>query len=130
MNNYLFRGKRVDSVDWVEGYLLPDYTTTKYYVTKVGVFCAGVVPETVGMWSLLTDKNGAKVFEGDIISKDDCTGIVGFGRYKEDGVENVGFYVKWEHHEDFCGALAHWIETIGAVVVGNIYDNPELAEGN
>jgi len=122
MRTTLFRGKRIDNGDWVEGtpiesnidldgyktYMYIDYTikNTIPLDTGSGYFgcCVEVTPETIGEFTGLTDKNGVKIFEGDNcrIGKSflwDC--IV----YFENGRFNIAGY-KSKHLE----------------VIGNIHD--------
>lgn len=118
-----FRGKRIDNGEWVVGslvkmgpagyfhyFILPDYAS---------VFCdIEVDPGTIGQYIGLTDKNGVKIFEGDIIhavtpntSKNCC--------------------VKFEFGQ-FCVGINMPLAYVlhSCEVIGNIHDNPELLGGD
>lgn len=132
MREILFRGaQRVDgakSLIWYEGSLIIEtdgYTGEKeYYIqNENGSFL--VIPETVGQYTGLTDKNGKKIFEGDIVEFyiDDLR-IVGKVFYSK---EATAFKVYYEVPEQ---KLFIFSKTLCACeyikVIGNIYDNPEL----
>ena len=122
----LFRGKRADNGEWIYGYLIgnnvivgevvdfdDDYFTTEFWHK--------VDPETVGQFTGLTDKNGTKIFEGDIVrfyddSEDELTnGVVVFN------ADICSFCVSMKGNEDVM-LMAHWQYE----AIGNIYDNKEL----
>ena len=142
MREILFRGKKKDSGDWVCGdliklheeapywYILPEgissemYEDEPYHFRQNDVMCsvalAKIIPETVGQFTGLTDKNGKKIFEGDIVKlylRDDVT-IVGDIRYSEEDC-------RFKFWEDFEYPYGFDITT-PFEVIGNIHDNPEL----
>ena len=109
-----------------------------------------VDPATVGQYTGLTDRNGVKIFEGDILCDDEpedpsgeylpVFGRVCFGEYHNtfnggDGA-HIGFFVEWEGNEDddysktFRKDLGYWVKYPHCDVRGNIHDNPELLGGN
>lgn len=139
MREILFRGKRVDNGKWIEGSL-----STEYYkecgcvmVSPTSDDCFKVDPETVGQYTGLTDKNGKQIFEGDILGAKHpkqmkavpC--LVKYGEYKdEDGLSDcryLGFCL--QALGKYCSILTPLSDGIEYEVIGNIYDNPELLEG-
>lgn len=130
MREILFRGKRKDNGEWIEGSLVSyrefisiivhDNQQYENYGTLPSF---KVIPETVGQYTGLTDKNGVKIFEGDIV----CTTfrnkkIINFIKY----VEICCAFVI--NHSNSC--IDYLIDGLREIeVIGNIHDNPELLEG-
>lgn len=146
MREILFRGKRTDNGRWVEGYLIADteFAGKPYYHTYIvnhkspsgcfgGDIFIEVLPETVSQYTGLTDKNGMKIFEGDIINFVDELYIVQRecdtpgGYWAENGhiLKRIG----WTDYISFTDAIDNYENECQIFIVGNIHDNPELLDG-
>lgn len=133
MRENLFRGKRTDNGEWVYGSFCMDALELKNGLCGVDGFIrrydadAGkmqmyeVDRETVGQFSGLTDKNGKKIFEGDVLLVSDTdTAIV---EYDETAAM---FMTVFGYAEGDFTSLCNQYPDIK--IIGNIHDNPELLE--
>ena len=129
MREILFRGKRVATATFVHGSHVLVADRSHSIVNDNGNFW--VIPETVGQFTGLTDKNGKKIFEGDIILYKIPDGSYAHGIVKFRETNEVGFCVEWFNRHDTgwlrndIGFLAKFREI---EVIGNIHDNPELLD--
>lgn len=127
----LFRGKRENNGKWVCGSLLV-WSDGSADICCTDPDCENellktvVYPETVGQFTGMTDDNGKKIFEDDIVSFNYIgrnRGVCG----KEVVCFNNGkFGVLWGWHKEFI-PLDGFANTI-MEVIGNIHDNPKLME--
>lgn len=129
----LFRGKHIHAMDsnehlngtWVHGYL-----SDKDYIYDKSLDGEFLVDEdTICQYTGLTDKNGKKIFEGDIVRYGEVCGEVKFGLHESNwqiGKYNQGFFVTFPKEYLLRNELGYWRNKI--VVVGNVFDNPELLE--
>lgn len=84
--------------------------------------------ETIGQYTGLTDKNGKKIFEGDIVKEEDCVhnGEVQIYGRKWVVYFDKGVFFGWRKGYKSCG-LSKFIPNISGIeIIGNIHDNPEL----
>lgn len=126
----LFKAKRLDNGEWVEGGYFSEPYTDKTFIIRWNSTGMGfnefieVNPETVCQYTGLTDKNGKKIWENDIVQRTDLHDAkkpsIGFIEYD---VENTAFLIRWVDVVNYS-ATYPWKEKIE--VVGNIFDNPEL----
>lgn len=145
MREILFRGKRLDNGEWVaSGNLLHanDNGIHSYYIPvyndkfgtiedehdnilsiEYGTFFK-VDPATVGQYTGLKDKNGKKIFEGDIW---DCNGCIGVIKWVEEVCSFEANYVM--HGIEYANAVSDY-RAAKVEVIGNIHDNPELLGGD
>lgn len=128
MKEILFRGKKTDTGEWVEGFFIKRaddclcYAGENYIVNcdKDGFNWHVVDPATVGQYTGLTDNNGKKIFKGDIVEGADFTaedGGYGVVFFDEGAFEVCGNNIIGTFHENYWGKEFE--------VIGNIHDNPE-----
>lgn len=133
----LFRGKRVDNNQWTEGFLSFIYTDGRnsngfIYTDKAQIYSPvevrlhDVYTATVGQFTGLCDKNGVKIFEGDIVdiwsAGQHCHGLVKWGQ------GSVSFFVEvpcTPHIWHLSGGGKNYDEET-CEVIGNIHANLEL----
>ena len=120
----LFRAKHIHAMDsnehlngtWVHGYLSDENYI--YDKSLEGEFL--IDEDTICQYTGLTDKNGKKIFENDIVQVGWYNGTVEY----EDGC----FVIKWNNIKFLRKDLGYWANLDGFQTIGNIYDNPELLE--
>ena len=120
MREILFRGKRLANGKWVYGGFHSRFQRSFIIGMSQSMRIDGteLIPETVGQYTGLTDKNGTKIFEGDIVKHPIGTFIVKFlnGTFLSSLTET--------NYLSFLCAIHNRSE-----VIGNIHDNPELLKG-
>ena len=131
MREILFRGKRRDNGEWVEGDLLQYSTMTVIQVkeqvdllTRLEAF--PVDPETVSQYIGSKDDKGRRIFEGDIVLSDDLV-------YGEGGLFQIQWNENWHGWDANRVGAKDDIYTIGELgdteIVGNRWDTPNLLGG-
>nr|DAL22989.1 MAG TPA_asm: YopX protein [Caudoviricetes sp.] len=145
MREILFKAKRIDNGEWVEGYYYKISETTycfkedyerkpvpeHHYILQERMTDWGlpnqmvqieIDPETLCQYTGLTDKNGNRIWENDIIQYENITAPVRFGFHDL----GYGFYVDFLRETYLREELGYWRTKV--IVTGNIFDNPELAK--
>lgn len=156
MKEILFRGKTLPKENqdfefnnvWVYGDLIIDKTTGKYYIhpqnntfkTENEIAKTMVVhevgPNTIEQFTGLCDKNGNKIFEGDIISATaldtgkERRAVVCFGNFIDENNDDeyIGFFIEFDGIKTTITQLSMEECKNCIEVIGNKYDSPELLE--
>ena len=131
MREILFRGKRLHDNKWIYGNFVSDCEGNPHII-EPRFFCEDghhlqyedntdtpvfIIPETVGQYTGLTDKNGVRIFEGDIVRYEDDIGYVIYnGDDARFLVDSPNMYISMDYSNEF-------------EVIGNIHDNPEILKG-
>lgn len=148
-DRYLFKAKRADNGEWVQGYLFDDgYEDGRVFIgglviekytgaacddwTISGSYFCEVDKSTICQCTGLKDKNGKLIWENDVIKYHfgNAYAQIRYGAYQScfdnQKTEHIGFYVDWSESRNYRKDLGYWINMVNAEVVGNIFDNPEL----
>ena len=145
MREILFRGKSIDNGKWIYGYAAMSggtFIICDNGLTYGGFIVYEVIPETVGQYTGLTDKNGVRIFEGDILR-----GFEYPFRSNNNGEFNYFAEIVWFDDSSAFGIYTFknpksnvrgisegntdYLEYFNVdkwEVIGNIHDNPELME--
>lgn len=155
---HLFRGKQKDNGEWVTGYyvfqrkrsgvfgqVISELDFDRHLIIDLRGNLHEVIPETVGQYTGLKDKNGKLIFEGDIVrtqpfsdkpysSKAKYKQHIGVVEYRVSHFKN-SFYeqdykAEWIVDIKDYGKFTcyDWSKFFKCKVIGNIHDNPELLE--
>ena len=125
----IFRGKQTDNGEWIEGAYSPFHLNfgereEKPHIIIIsddedidGLWCE-VIPETVGQYTGLTDKNGVRIFEGDIVDyiSSDVIGNPKTGTIIVEDMTDYDTMIYLNHSEELQ-------------IIGNIHDNPDILKG-
>ena len=134
MREILFKAKRLDNGEWVEGYYQKRFDldgseqhlifwSKSYTVWEY----AEIDPDTICQYTGLTDKNGQKIWENDICNrKEKYPEIVTYN--KGDWQLDYSYVFGKEMHTDACNLGFYVCERNCVEVVGNIFDNADLLE--
>lgn len=148
MREILFKGKRIDNGEWVEGSLIDldidsgyCYIVQPYKKASILPIIFSITdrmklvdPETLCQFTGLCDKNGKKIWENDIIKYHfgEIYAPIKYGCYQNcfdaQKAEHLGFYVDWTGDKCLRKDLGYWIDMVYAMPVGNIFDQPELLQ--
>lgn len=137
MREILFKAKRKDNGEWVEGYYRADPDLNMhficgwdYYLSENGLeresFEYEIDPDTLCQFTGLTDKNGEKIWENDIVQAwSEGSNAIGKVIRRVDGL-----YIMYPAYQkkEFWGLYPNKNGKTTVEVIGNIFDNPELLE--
>ena len=137
-NRYLFRAKRIDNGEWMEGFyaligkkhVIISKESEGYYTESVeerhGNEIVNADPSTICQCTGLRDKHGKLILEHEIVREcySEYIGEVKFGVHEK----GYGWYIEWisEMSKFYRVDFLYWQKEVSLEVVGNIFDNPEL----
>lgn len=152
-DRYLFKAKRFDNGEWVQGYLIYSFTGVPIIVTEYDHILMLVTRYEVDLKTIcqctgLKDRNGKLIWENDILMCYDNTDNlvkVAYGEFDVIDADslNVSDSVIGWHHEvvsmdalnkcellryDMLPLTEYYIQLMESKRIGNIFDNPELLE--
>jgi uncharacterized phage protein (TIGR01671 family) len=146
MREIKFRGKRIDTGQWVYGHYFKSPLTDEnsgakqedgwFFLTGIERHCIEqdhvsivIDPDTLGQFTGLKDKNGKEIYEGDIFpclyAFDGCTEHVMVVEWNE---KRAAFLPRWDYTKCQQKAVQKTMNDLPSLeIIGNIYENPELS---
>lgn len=140
----LFRGKRIDNGEWVEGFYsqfhnrpaVPEENSHQIFEPREDAYFCGsaigglwhlVAPSTVGQYTGMKDKSGKRIFEGDIVAftRENALG------YTTSRIGEVKYFVELPvfYIMATTGDAWDWYQCQELQIIGNVHDHPELLKG-
>lgn len=133
MREILFKGKRIDNGEWIEGCLVIDHSRSNLFEYRMQPVESGVLyappidPETLCQFTGLCDKNENKIWENDICDRKE--------KYPEvvkmtngDWTLDYSYAIGRDYGNSYCNLGFYVNERKCVEVIGNIFDNPELLQ--
>lgn len=152
-DRYLFKAKRIDKGEWVQGYLFDDgFENGKIFIGGLvieeyngtacddwnitGIDFYEVDPSTICQCTGLKDKNGKLIWESDVVKKefytdyDNCANSEEYiGIVKVADCARLVENIRGKCTRSIFEAMSYWEDVKYFEVIGNVFDNPELLEG-
>ena len=132
MRNIQFRGKKKDNGEWVYGYYspvyLPIFDNQVDFINEGGYRAIEIDENTVGQSTGLNDKNGVEIYEKDIVETN-----IYYANLRVKGIcefRDGSFGVVWKRGDVETFTPFSAFANSEFEVIGNIFDNPELLEGD
>ena len=134
MRKILFKAKRLDNGEWVDGYVIRKHGLYFIYSIVNSESCIQniyeIAPETICAFTGFYDKNGNRIWDNDIVkTNSNLRAQIKFGLYSNSFSTrkyNQGFYMDFMDNEYYRHELGYWAGK--SVVIGNIFDNKELLQ--
>ena len=133
MREILFKAKRIDNGEWVEGYLVIDHSRSNLFEYRIQqaessvLYAPPINPETLCQFTGLCDMNGNKIWENDICDRKE--------KYPEvvkmtngDWTLDYSYAIGRDYSNGYCNLGFYANERKCVEVIGNIFDQPELLQ--
>ena len=135
-DRYLFKGKRLDSGEWVQGALFngeshciigQEIKFSPYTEHECKIVGYEVDRDTICQCTAVPDRDNTIMFENDVVrASGGVRGVIRFGRYGDEKTD-YGFYIEWEKSQPYWrNDIYYWQNELR--VIGSYIDNPELLE--
>lgn len=141
MREIKFRGKRVNGGEWVKSMTISHGTIKRkmsevFFEINPGKW-VGIIPNTIGQFTGLKDKNRKEIYEGDLIkAPSGRIYAVIFSTWKHEEKREFPKVIDLYEHTGWCISLDGVnpcdlldSEVCQGSIIGNVYDNPELMKG-